>query len=518
MRVKSITAVVALVAIVFFALTAFAGNPAGPSTPPGSTYSYTLEDIYNRLHDGTPPVEGESLIGDVDGFLTTLEADGFAIKEVELVKMDLFALCDKGYIPDCFGNNAGAPYMAVLMDEEDMPVFGTFRLRPDEALVVVGNTPPEMRYFSYRSYVSQRYDRSGLAREREYALSTEKPVSFGPADVSPEPGYMRVFTSLGDTINNLSIRTTATPNGEGEDPFDSQMMIISTADAGIDSRIRAAAGLVGYPQEIINTDVLPSAVLKLGTGDTDDLLAFLHRMAAPVDQAALDEYMDNPPVRVFRLTPTEETALDPFQVPKMRVRGTGQTEMDLMPASEDLGQAILERYQAEGYTARELLTKPWLPETFESLQRSFNALGEVRDTAYLTSEAFALPDDPNVFAIAYGVDHTKTGKAAYSNVSVYGQQYVNGVAGDFTEAFAGSSQQYLPGHLQGDMLYAVKIARDCSGEQYCIEVPYDDERPCYTATLDGNVYVVFRSYLDPETMTGPNPVELILDRVIVFSR
>ena len=53
MRIKSITAVVALVALVFFALTAFAGNPAGPSTPPGSTYSYTLEDIYNRLNDGT---------------------------------------------------------------------------------------------------------------------------------------------------------------------------------------------------------------------------------------------------------------------------------------------------------------------------------------------------------------------------------------------------------------------------------------------------------------------------------
>ena len=56
MRVKSITAVVALVALValvFLALTASAGNPAGPSTPPGSTYSYTLEDIYNRLNDGT---------------------------------------------------------------------------------------------------------------------------------------------------------------------------------------------------------------------------------------------------------------------------------------------------------------------------------------------------------------------------------------------------------------------------------------------------------------------------------
>ena len=95
---------------------------------------------------------------------------------------------------------------------------------------------------------------------------------------------------------------------------------------------------------------------------------------------------------------------------------------------------------------------------------------------------------------------------------------MNGVAGDFNEAFAGSSELYLPHHPQGDILYAVKIARDCSGEQYCIQAPYDKEKPCYTATLDNDVYVVFRSYLEPETMTGPNPVELILDRAIVFRK
>ena len=468
----------------------------------------------NAVH----PAEDESLVGDMDAFLAALEADGFAIEEVRLVKMDLFALCEQGYIPDCYGNNASVPYMAVLMDDEDMPVYGVIRLQPDEALVVVGQTPPEMRYFSYRTYLTQRYDLSEMTRERYYALSTETPVSFPPEDAMSGPGYMRIFTSMGDTINNLSIKTAATPDGEGEAPFNSQMMIISTPDGGTDSRVRAAANRAGYSQQIINTDVIPSAVLNLGTGDTDDLLTFVHRMAAPVDEAELNAYMDDPPVRVFRLTPTGETEIDPFLTPRMRVRGTGETEMDLMPAMKELGQAILDTYQAEGYTSKELVTKPWLPETFESIQRGFNALGEIRDTAYLYTESFMLPDDPHVFAIAYGVDHSKTGKSLYSNVSVYGQQYVNGVAGDFNEAFAGSSELYLPHHPQGDMLYVVKIARDCSGEQYCIQVPYDEEKPCYTANLDNDVYVVFRSYLEPETMAGPIPVELILDRVIVFSK
>ena len=73
------------------------------------------------------PADDESLIGDTDAFLAALEEDGFAVKEVRLVKMDLFALCEQGYIPDCYGNNSSAPYMAVLMDDEYMPVFGTFR-------------------------------------------------------------------------------------------------------------------------------------------------------------------------------------------------------------------------------------------------------------------------------------------------------------------------------------------------------------------------------------------------------
>ena len=86
-------ALVALVTLVFFALTAFAGNPAGPSTPPGSTYSYTLEDIYNRLNDGTAGSQStftEPSSGPGTGTMHTLN--------------DIMALAAANADPPCFDN------------------------------------------------------------------------------------------------------------------------------------------------------------------------------------------------------------------------------------------------------------------------------------------------------------------------------------------------------------------------------------------------------------------------------
>jgi len=51
-RIQDLIIIILLVALLSV-LKAKAGDPAGPGTPPASTSSYALEDLYNRLSDGT---------------------------------------------------------------------------------------------------------------------------------------------------------------------------------------------------------------------------------------------------------------------------------------------------------------------------------------------------------------------------------------------------------------------------------------------------------------------------------
>ena len=109
-----------------------------------------------------------------------------------------------------------------------------WNLRPDEAVVFVGRTPPECRYFSYDHYIMHRT----IGNERRW-----------------------LFANIADTVNNLVIKTEGTQKGK---PFNQTTVIIITADKGIDQRIRDAAQSAGYSDNIINTQVLPSSILNMG--------------------------------------------------------------------------------------------------------------------------------------------------------------------------------------------------------------------------------------------------------------
>jgi hypothetical protein len=96
----------------------------------------------------------------------------------------------------------------------------------------------------------------------------------------------------------------------------------------------------------------------------------------------------------------------------------------------------------------------------------------------------------------------------------------------YSPDFGDSARQYLPDDPNADMLYAWKIARHCAeGDPYCMEVtqpvfedmygePYDCE-----PELDLNneeMWLAFRTYLEPATKTGPDDNELLYDQAIYF--
>lgn len=428
----------------------------------------------------------------IDALIATLEEQGFSVQQGALTKFNLAPICCAGQTPSCMANNAGAPYMVARLPDapgqtEAAMLPWLFKLGANEAVVIVGRTPPTTAYFSYEPFANL-----------VHAYGDGEPQILG--------------ANIGDSINNLTIHTS----GPASAPYNRDTVIILTGDQGVDSKVRAAADAAGIRQEIINTSVVPSSVVRLGVDSEADEFSLLHRMFLPESQAALDDYLDTPQV-ALRVTLNDGFTPAPFAAPDLRVRGTGTTEMDLMPAVNDLRKAILDTYN--DLTATDLTTSVWLPDGFDGLQRGENLYLPTRDTVYLrTNPLFTLPDAPDTFLIVYGVNHAATGDATYANLSVYADpSLLLGVRGENSRNLAGSAATYLPDHPQVESLYAWKVTRNCHGEAQCLEVKLDE--PC--ARLDLNdttqLWLAFRIYLEARTRVGPAFTELIYDRAILFS-
>lgn len=445
-------------------------------------------------------------VGTKDEVKKALEDAGFTISEGKLAPVDIFSMVEAGLLTNANYQNAGAAYYVPMLPAvegqapayfSDAPIvpadkglFIDYRLRPDEAIVMFGKTPPECRYFGYDA---------GLA-----------------ARVSPVTGEpVRVFGNYGDPINPMTIKT----DGPQDDPYVRNTMIIMTPDKGVDSRIKSAVEKAGYPDGIVNDYPTPSGVLKLGLDAGSDTLLLLHRFAYPVDEKAGKDYDENPTMSVFRATPKTPPEKDPFEIPDGRVRGSGDfSELEMSHSFAQLREAILKKY--DGYTAQEFMTTPWMggADGFDGLvgmQELQPFYGPGRDALYLRSEEFTLADDPDEFVVMYGVNRAETGKATYTSFSVYGSEQHNGVASSFDGQYAGTAEEFLPGNPDAENLYVWKIARSQIDDKTAV-VPFD--KGVYGVDLDKVMFLGYRSYLEPKTKTGPIASEVIMDRAIKFKK
>jgi len=444
--------------------------------------------------------------GNVDGLKVGMEKAGFVVAEGVFEIFDIIKMYDTGLIPSCWGNNPSTPYMIYklplapgqtvpntltegVINPERKGLWNDYRLRSDEAIVFVGVTPPEVKYFSYRSYLAIRYF---------------------PA----EGKGRRIFASLGDTINNLEIKTAGTPNGAKGNPFSQETIVITTADKGTDAKVRSAIQAAGYSLSVVNTDTIPAGLMKMGLDEQADTFTFIHRVAFFADPVAGQHYITQFKGRVFRVTPSTVSTPEPFPVQPLKVRGTGDTsELNLMAAVDELRQAILAKHGSANAT--ELGTRIWLLEGNDAIQRGVDVIGENRDTFYLRSDPFTLADKADEYLIIYGVNHAATGKATYSNFGMYGEKAINGVGAIASDALTGTAEAYLPNNPAAKYLYVYKVARDARGDSLCLEVKYGVGAA--GVDLDQEAFIGFRAYLEPSTKVGPNWFEVLYDRVIKFS-
>lgn len=405
----------------------------------------------------------------------------------------------------CFGDspNAGyvnkAPYLMIQVPRSagDPSQVENFKLRPDEAIVLIGPTPPPVKYFGYNTFLASRILPDDPTRARRPLVAT-----------------------LGDAVNNATIRTT------GPSPFSTHVVMIFTPDRLTDARIRAALRRSGYPPAMVNTMVFPSSLLKLGHGpDADELTLKMRIGMAEGDPARLAAYVQCAGMTqtVYRVTPRTITSARPFPVTPLRARGNGRTELELTRTVDELREAIIAANP--GLHPVEFRSKPVGYEGYDYIQQGVNPGADSRDSLFLAAgyipefgltRPLTLAEDE--FLVVYGANHVATGKASYASFNVYSSEEGKLSIGQvFHDQFEGTAVSYLPsGDPAVSMLYAYKVARNCAGEPNCVTLSVDD-CPRLTITDDTVLGFFFRMYLEPATATGPAMQEIVYDRVIKFS-
>lgn len=395
-----------------------------------------------------------------------------------------------------YANNE--PYVQLLVPDttlEPPQLSAIFKLRPDEAVVLIGLTPPPERYFSYTPYLWSKLYPDGIRRE--------------------------TFSTLADSVSNATVHTI------GPTPFNSPVVLIFTPDQGTDAGIRAALRKAGYPEAIVNTLVFPASMLHLGQDEAADELRIVHRNGVwdhpETGEGAryLADIANN--LHVFRVTPHTPAAVDPFPAPPLRLRGTGQTEMDLMNTLGELRHGIIDANP--GYEAVDIVTMPMCYEGYDLVQRGLEICGDSRDAFYIGAgipEYDPINDirlDDGEFLVLYGVNHVATGKATYMNTNVYASETAQLTLGAIDDrGFFDTATPYLPaGDPAADLLYAYKVSRSCGDEENCLQLAVPDG--CTRLTLDSSTLlgVFTRIYLEPATDVGPAMPEILYDRVLKFS-
>ncbi len=453
--------------------------------------------------DGARASDADERLG---RFTDALEDDGFAVTPGAVKILNLaedWCQGEPGVEHAWYTNKAAYLRLLVPTAAGSGDLVQDFQLERNEAIVMLGKTPPREKYFAFHTFVARK--------------------------VYPDGTKPLIVSAVVDTVNNATIRTAATEDA----PFNSLVALIFTPDRRTEERVRAALTGAGYPEAIINTIVVPASMLNLGTGASADAFQLVMRNAIWQDEGAGNSYIQSAPdeLRLYRVTAPpcpREVACAPLPMPRLRVRGTGETELYLWNKLMELRARIIAANP--GLHATEIPITPAIGyEGYDYMQRAEWVGGDTRDAFILnggylpefgTRHVIKLQDDE--FLMAFGANHVATKKATYMNINVY-----SGEAKDGKLSLGAVDDSRLLGtaaaHLEGDeadLMYAYKISRNCGGEPNCLQVPSKDLElgcPRLKVGRDTVLGIIVRTYLEPATKVGAVMPEVLYDRVLKFS-
>ncbi|MEQ1505504.1 MAG: hypothetical protein ABMB14_24945 [Myxococcota bacterium] len=421
-------------------------------------------------------------------FAEVAARSGFTVTAGRLGTLGEVDCCAPGAV--CLFDDPAMPVVAYLLPPapgQTAPDVGVtadglasnWHLRPDEAVVLLGRTPPQAKWFGAASFVTYRFDDGVVSVPRG---------------------------ALGPALNNAAIGLA---QGSAADvPY----AVVTTFDAALEAKLVDWLVRTGWDPATVYTDRLPPELVRPGLTDTADTFANLTRVAGFSDPAAGAAWVADPGAEVLRLTPetAEAHAVEPHPVAELPVGGSGLSENGFRVAFGKLGEAITAAFPDRLHLETESF--PLSVEPYTCIDAGGCGF-DISDRYYARSLPFDLVTDDE-FVVAFGVNHERSEKAAYASLAIEDVVRTLTVATLEAPALDGSARAWLPDDPLVDDLYAVVFARDCAafGEALCVEVPTE----CPGAEREAGLYLTFRAYLDPLTGTAPTAAELVVDRAIKF--
>ena len=479
------------------------------------------------------------------GLKALLEEDSFYVQQGVYRELDTVKEASAGRLLSCFGNNAGSAYIVFSMpaapdqdtslgseergwpdeiaagyDDPEIPNAAPnpyfapggweYKLRQDEVIVLITPLPGTCKYYSFINYLMFTAQKPGKVYEGRKA--------FFPVGNEESGLYCPIFGSIGNSVNILNIHHT------GDSIFDTEAIIVIGANQDAVDRVVKDLHAAGCEEGAINIMPIPAGTYNMGLQKGADTFSFLQRVSQPEDKAAYRDYLDNISERavLYRVTPIEEMPEKPYPNETVIPRGNGIHETAALTNATEKLEAIREALIAEygdEYDYEELDSDIAVPEGLTAYYNEFNAKGDNRDAMYLMTPDFTLDSDED-FVVVYGVNHSATGKALYSNAVLYARPMLNGVTSIYDSMFEGSARPYLGADCEdADQYYVYKMART-EMDDYTALIEYstgNEKGQFYGVDNGAPLLVAFRAYLD-ETGTGASYYEVIYDRTIVFHK
>jgi hypothetical protein len=419
-----------------------------------------------------------------------LANDGYGMKQGEYFFLkdehedELYAT-----VGNAFGVNPGSPYGTYLLPpgdgEPSVPYdkwSGFFRaigrtqsigkspiwrLRRDEAVVFVGYTPPNGKYFGFLNSV------------------IANPNGKSPGNKFP----------FHDTDTDLPVN----PRSVG---FSQLVAVITTSHQSLAEDLKVRLVGLGVSEDKIFYQRISTEGSLLTTGYEENASTFMtkNRVAYCSDAS----YVDSPVASVFRVAPLVPIS-NPDTFPKLvqpRL-SDGFNEDHLQVAQQALANAVA-AYHARPSRKISLVQDFRAPlETGICLEQTLPCLGTI-DTLYNFSLVQTLGGSVDDFTAVVGVFHTATKKATYTSVTIYDAATGASVQSATDDKMIDSVKPYLsfvaPGYRSlvekhQATLYVHRFARICDSTDKCSVVPTTG--PVGTSIAAGAKYNLYeRGYLN----------------------